>query len=171
MWGWGFETGSHALRLIVGGHFDRFPRSKLMLGHLGETLPFLLWRSTAAPSFTASNSKSAVANTSAERHRDDLGHVLGRAAQLHARRARQDRVMFAADHPFELAQEAGEFLDHVPLAEPLRADIAFNNAAKYFGLTPHPEVRARRASKDDGPGASACILRGPRFGRPPQDEE
>ena len=44
MWGWGFETGSHALRLVVSGHFDRFPRSKLMLGHLGETLPFLLWR-------------------------------------------------------------------------------------------------------------------------------
>src|SRR5499427_10937007 len=44
MWGWGFETGSHALRLIISGHFDRFPRSRLMLGHLGETLPFLLWR-------------------------------------------------------------------------------------------------------------------------------
>jgi predicted TIM-barrel fold metal-dependent hydrolase len=42
--------------------------------------------------------------------------------------------MFAADYPFESAQEAGEFLDHVPLAEPLRQDIAFNNAAKYLGL-------------------------------------
>ena len=43
-WEWGFETGSHALRLVFGGHFDRFPRAKLALGHLGETLPFLLWR-------------------------------------------------------------------------------------------------------------------------------
>ena len=42
--------------------------------------------------------------------------------------------MFAADHPFESAQEAGEFLDHVPLADRLRADIAFNNAARYLGL-------------------------------------
>src|SRR6202166_188213 len=39
-WEWGFETGSHALRLVFGGHFDRFPRAKVMLGHLGETLPF-----------------------------------------------------------------------------------------------------------------------------------
>jgi 2,3-dihydroxybenzoate decarboxylase len=45
-----------------------------------------------------------------------------------------DRVMFAADYPFESAQEAGEFLDHVPLAEPLRADIASGNAARYLGL-------------------------------------
>src|SRR5215831_1994791 len=43
-WDWGFETGSHALRLVFGGVFDRFPRAKLALGHLGETLPFLLWR-------------------------------------------------------------------------------------------------------------------------------
>src|SRR6195256_2256101 len=43
-WEWTVETGSHALRLVFGGLFDRFPRAKLGLGHLGETLPFLLWR-------------------------------------------------------------------------------------------------------------------------------
>src|ERR1700730_14596737 len=43
-WEWGFETGSHALRLVFGGLFDRFPDVKIILGHLGETLPFLLWR-------------------------------------------------------------------------------------------------------------------------------
>ncbi len=65
-----------------------------------------------------------------------------------------DRVMFAADYPFESAQEAGEFMDHTPLAEPVREDIAFNNAAKYLGhqADRHPEVRAKRASKGDGPG-------------------
>ena len=44
MWGWGVETGSHALRLICGGVFHRYPKAKLVLGHLGETLPFQLWR-------------------------------------------------------------------------------------------------------------------------------
>src|SRR5262249_8023676 len=43
-WESGFETGSHALRLVFGGLFDRFPRAKIILGHLGETLPYLLWR-------------------------------------------------------------------------------------------------------------------------------
>src|SRR5262245_30654293 len=52
-WEWTFETGSHALRLIFGGVFDRFPRARIVLGHLGETLPFLLWRldSRAGPHF------------------------------------------------------------------------------------------------------------------------
>jgi 2,3-dihydroxybenzoate decarboxylase len=45
-----------------------------------------------------------------------------------------DRVMFAADHPFEGAQEAGEFMDHVRLADAARQDIAFGNAARYLGL-------------------------------------
>ena len=54
-WEWTFETGSHALRIIFGGVFDRFPRAKLGLGHLGETLPFLLWRldSRTGPDFYA----------------------------------------------------------------------------------------------------------------------
>src|SRR6266567_8642178 len=54
-WEWTFETGSHALRLIFGGVFDRFPRARLGLGHLGETLPFLLWRfdSRTRPDFYA----------------------------------------------------------------------------------------------------------------------
>ena len=43
-WEWGFETGSHALRLVFGGTFDRFPKAKLVLGHMGEGLPMLLWR-------------------------------------------------------------------------------------------------------------------------------
>ena len=44
MWGWGVETGSHALRIICSGVFHRYPKAKLVLGHLGETLPFQLWR-------------------------------------------------------------------------------------------------------------------------------
>ena len=44
------------------------------------------------------------------------------------------RVMFSADHPFEEAHEAGEWLDHVPLDETLRTDIASGNAARFLGL-------------------------------------
>ena len=43
-WGFGVETGTHAIRLILGGVFDRHPTLQLMLGHLGETLPFAVWR-------------------------------------------------------------------------------------------------------------------------------
>ncbi len=102
MWGWGFETGSHALRLVVSGHFDRFPRSKLMLGHLGETLPFLLWRFDSRAEFHGLKLKKPPS----EYIRENIfvttsGMCSAEPLDLHAQRARTDRVMFAADYPFE----------------------------------------------------------------------
>ena len=47
-----------------------------------------------------------------------------------------DRVMFSADYPFEQIDEAGEFMDHVPLDETLREDIAYNNAMRLLRLKP-----------------------------------
>ncbi|GAA3309818.1 hypothetical protein GCM10020295_75420 [Streptomyces cinereospinus] len=44
MWSWGNETASHFLRLVFGGVFDDFPDAKLLLGHMGEGLPYVLWR-------------------------------------------------------------------------------------------------------------------------------
>ena len=90
-WEWTFETGSHALRLIFGGVFDRFPSARLGLGHLGETLPFLLWRfdSRAGPDFYNVPLKKPPSQYIKENiYGDDVGHVLGRAAELHHRRAR-----------------------------------------------------------------------------------
>ena len=85
MWGWGFETGSHALRLVVSGHFDRFPRSKLMLGHLGETLPFLLWRFDSRAKFYGLKlNKHAVRVYPREHLRHHVRHVLGGAARTAA---------------------------------------------------------------------------------------
>src|SRR5258706_2638496 len=43
-WGYTVETATQAIRLVLGGGFDADPRLKIILGHLGETLPFLVWR-------------------------------------------------------------------------------------------------------------------------------
>jgi len=48
-WGYTVETATHAIRLVPGGVFDAYPRLKVVLGHLGETLPFLVWRVGQAP--------------------------------------------------------------------------------------------------------------------------
>ena len=137
-WEWTLETGSHALRLIFGGVFDRFPRARLGLGHLGETLPFLLWRfdSRAGPDFYAVKlakppshyiKDNVVVTTSGMCSAEPLTCTISALGS--------DRVMFAADYPFESADEAGHFIDTVPLAEKLRADICFNNAARMLGLS------------------------------------
>ena len=90
-WEWTFETGSHALRLVFGGVFDRFPKARLGLGHMGETLPFLLWRfdSRTGPDFYNVGLKNPVSHYIKTQHRDHhVRHVLGRAAQLRHRGAR-----------------------------------------------------------------------------------
>jgi 2,3-dihydroxybenzoate decarboxylase len=137
-WEWTFETGSHALRLIFGGHFDRFPRARIGLGHLGETIPFLLWRfdSRAGPNFYAIKlgkppsqyfKDNFIVTTSGMCSAEPLNCTI--AALGH------ERVMFAADYPFESAQEAGAFMDGVALAEPVREAIAAENVARYLGVT------------------------------------
>jgi 2,3-dihydroxybenzoate decarboxylase len=137
-WEWTFETGSHALRLVFGGVFDRFPRAKLALGHLGETLPFLLWRfdSRAGPHFY--NVKLAkppshyikenfIVATSGMCSAEPLNCTIAALGHEH--------VVFAADYPFESTDEAGKFIESVPLPDNVRHDICFNNAAKLFGLS------------------------------------
>ena len=136
-WEWGFETGSHALRLFFSGLFDRFPRAKVALGHLGETLPYLLWRF---------DSRAALYGVKLGKKPSDYikqnfvvtTSGMSSAEPLHCALAAlgNDRVMFAADYPFEQAAEAGAFLDEARLAEPAREDIAFKNAAREFKLPP-----------------------------------
>jgi len=135
-WEWGFETGSHALRLVFSGLFDRFPRAKVALGHLGETLPYLLWRfdsraklygvKLAKPPSEYIKRNIAV-TTSGMCSAEPLACAISALGA--------DRVMFAADYPFESAEEAGHFADTVALSEKVRADICFNNATRLSGLS------------------------------------
>jgi 2,3-dihydroxybenzoate decarboxylase len=135
-WEWGFETGSHALRLVFGGHFDRFPGAKLVLGHLGETLPYLLWRfDSRAKLYGVKLAKppsqyikeNIVVTTSGMCSAEPLTCAMSALGR--------DRVMFAADYPFESSEEAAHFIDSVPLDDKTRNDICFNTAARYFKLS------------------------------------
>jgi 2,3-dihydroxybenzoate decarboxylase len=135
-WEWTFETGSHALRLVFGGTFNRFPRAKLMLGHLGETLPYLLWRfdSRAIKLYGLKFPK-----TPSQYIKDNIvvttsGMCSAEPLTCAVSALGLDRVMFATDYPFESAQESAEFIEQTPLAGDARADICFNNAAKLLGL-------------------------------------
>jgi 2,3-dihydroxybenzoate decarboxylase len=136
-WEWTFETGSHALRIVFGGVFDRFPRARLALGHLGETLPFLLWRfdSRTGPDFYAVKlarrpsqyvKENIVVATSGMCSAEPLSCTINALGH--------DRVIFAADYPFEKVEEAGHFIDNVPLDAGVRNAICFGNAASLLKL-------------------------------------
>ncbi|MFY9827053.1 MAG: amidohydrolase family protein [Rhodoplanes sp.] len=134
-WGWGVETGSHALRLIFGGVFDRFPKARRALGHRGETLPFLLWRfDSRAKLYGVKLGKNPsdyireniVVTTSGMFSAEPLHCTIDALGA--------DRVMFSGDYPFESSDAAGKFLDTVPLADEVRAAVARHNAERVLRL-------------------------------------
>ena len=134
-WEWGVETGSHALRLVFGGHFDRFPRATLALGHLGEMLPYLLWRFDSRAAFYAVK----LARKPSDYIRANIvmtvsGMFSAEPLDCAISAVGHERIMFATDYPFEPPDEASEFIDRVPLAESVRADICRNNAARLLRL-------------------------------------
>jgi len=134
-WEWGFETGSHALRLVFGGVFDRYPKAKLVLGHMGETLPYLLWRFDSRAKLYGVDLAKPPSQYIKENILVTVSGVFAVDPLYCAITALgPERVMFAADYPFESTEEAASFMDTVRLDEELRADIAHNNAAKLLGL-------------------------------------
>ena len=135
-WGWGVETGTHALRIVFGGVFERFPKALLMLGHCGESLPFMLWRldsratalygvkmSKPISQFIIDNIAVTISGMYSREPVDCSVAALGRS-----------RVMFSADFPFESIEQAGSFMDDVDMPEDLRADIAWRNAARLLKI-------------------------------------
>jgi 2,3-dihydroxybenzoate decarboxylase len=134
MWEWGVETGSHALRLVFGGVFDRFPGVTLILGHLGETLPYLLWRF---------DSRAAIYGLRLQKRPSDYirAHVVVTtsgmfsaeplACAINALGA--DRVMFSVDYPYESSEHAAQFIENVLVDEPTRRRLCFENAERVLG--------------------------------------
>lgn len=134
-WEWGFETGSHALRLVFGGLFDRHPKAKVALGHMGETLPYLLSRFDSRAKLYGVKLAKAPSDYIKDNIVVTVSGVYAREPLMCAVDALgRGKVMFAADYPFEDAEEAGHFMDDVSIPEDLRADVAYNNAAKLLGL-------------------------------------
>lgn len=134
-WEWGFETGSHALRLVFSGLFDRYPKAKVALGHMGETLPYLLWRFDSR----AKLYNVTLAKPPSQYIKDNIvvtvsGVFAAEPLRCAVDALGRDKVMFAADYPFEDALEAGHFLDNVAIEESLRSDVAYNNAARLLGI-------------------------------------
>jgi 2,3-dihydroxybenzoate decarboxylase len=136
-WGWTATVGAHALRLIYGGVFDEFPGASLMLGHMGELLPFQMarldsrydqvpaeFRVRELPSYYLRN--NVYISTSG---------VMSHAALMGAVQAVGiDRVLFAIDYPFESTSEAVGFLRSAPYAPADIERIAHGNADRILRL-------------------------------------
>ena len=136
-WGYACETGTHAVRILVGGVFDRFPKAKLVLGHNGETLPFAAWRLQHWMEFNPGNDrpKKRIQDYLAENVYVTISGDWSVPALLCTMQVcGTDRMLFSVDYPFENMDEAAEFLENAPISEVDRAKIAYGNAKTLFKL-------------------------------------
>jgi predicted TIM-barrel fold metal-dependent hydrolase len=136
-WGFAPETATHALRMVYGGLFDRFPTAKLVLGHLGETIPFFSWRIQHGINYSPNGkgTKKRLADYLAENiWVTTSGNFDTAALQNTILKIGADRILFAVDYPYEDFIQGSDFINNTEIAEVDRKKIAFDNTAKLFKL-------------------------------------
>ena len=141
MWSWGTDTSTHALRLIFSGVFDDFPNAKLLLGHMGEGLPYVLWRLDSRWAFHNHHGVELRRGNPSEYLRANVyittSGVCSDPPLVCAVSAMgADHVLFGTDYPFEDMSTATQFLDHATLTDSDRAAIAHVNAESLLRIAP-----------------------------------
>src|SRR5579871_1284417 len=138
-WAFSAETAVHALRLIGCGLFDRHPNLQIVLGHLGEGIPALLWRIDNRNGWMEARHRYPAKKPVADYFRNHFHLTTSgnfRTPSLVAAIAEMgiDRVMFSIDWPFEGVDEGAQWFDHAEISEADRRKIGRDNAIKLFKL-------------------------------------
>jgi predicted TIM-barrel fold metal-dependent hydrolase len=134
-WGWHIETAVHVLRLVLGGVFDRHPKLQVVVGHLGETLPFMLQRLNR----TLPKQMTKLDRPIADYLRQNLHYSFGGFNFMPTflnllLEVGVERIMFSVDYPYGTMEEARSFLQHLPVSDADRENIAHGNAERLFAL-------------------------------------
>jgi len=134
-WGWHIETAVHVLRLILSGVFDRYPGLQVVVGHLGEAIPFMMPRIdiTLSPELTNLNHPVSIYL------RENLYYTFSGfnftqpffdlLLQVGA-----ERIMFSTDYPYGSMKEAHDFLVHLPISAGDKERIAHGNAERLLKI-------------------------------------
>jgi len=144
-WAYGVETSTHALRLITSGLFDRYPGVNVILGHLGETLPFGIWRFQHIINRRGmcKDLKKNVGSYLADNFFLTTSGVFRTQALLNTMlEVSSDRILFSTDYPYESAEEAAKWFDNCPISEPDRVKIGRENAAGLFHVKTAAESKS-----------------------------
>jgi predicted TIM-barrel fold metal-dependent hydrolase len=135
-WGWHAETAVHTLRLALSGALDRHPALKIVIGHMGEALPFMLDRIDET---TAAEAKARLRRSVRQTILDQVWITTSGFFTLPPFMAALlsfgvDRIMFSVDYPFASNARARAFLDALPVSPADRAKIAHGNADRLLKL-------------------------------------
>jgi uncharacterized protein len=139
-YGWHQEVVTQCLRLIMTGVFDRFPNLQIIIGHMGEGIPFFYERIVEDLSEVTEDSLNKPIEqylndnfwyTTSAFFQDELLHLLLRYISV-------DRVMFGTDYPFADMKQGTDWLRAVDLPREDKEKIAFRNAERLFGISLQP---------------------------------
>lgn len=142
MWGYGVEVGTHAVRMIVSGVFDRFPKLKICIGHMGEAIHFWKWRidfmngsrqGRVSPKLQLGRAseymkRNFVITTSGVE--DDL------ALDYSVKALGEDNVLWAIDYPYQPTAPAVKWMDATPVSDAVREKLYHGNAERIFHIKP-----------------------------------
>ena len=139
-WAFGQETAVHALRLMACGLFDRHPRLQIVLGHLGEGLPYSIWRVDNRNAWTQEPPRYPAKKRLGEYfqsnfHLTTSGNFRTQTLIDAILEIGADRIMFSTDWPFENVDHAAIWFDQCAISEADRVKIGRTNAERLFKLT------------------------------------
>lgn len=132
-WGWHIETAVHLIRMVLGGVFDQYPKLQVVIGHLGEGIPFMLPRMERNLSPEVTKLQRPLASYLRENVHYTFGGFNFPATFLNLLlEVGAERIMFSVDHPYGSMVEARTFLDQIPVSPADRNRIAHGNAERLF---------------------------------------
>ncbi len=139
VWAFGQETAVHALRLMASGLFDDYPELTVILGHMGEGLPYSMWRVDNCNAWVGAKRPYPAKRTLGEYFRENF--YLTTSGNFHTptlisamSEIGADRILFSTDWPFENIDHAADWFDDASISEADRLKIGRENAVRLFNI-------------------------------------
>ena len=138
-WAFGQETAVHALRLMASGLFDQFPALRIVLGHMGEGLPYSMWRIDHRNAWVKAPHRYPARRKFAEYFQENFylttsGNFRTQTLIDAMLEIGADRILFSADWPFENIDHAADWFDSASISEADRVKIGRANTVRLFKL-------------------------------------
>jgi predicted TIM-barrel fold metal-dependent hydrolase len=153
-WAFAQETAVHALRLMGSGLFDEYPRLQIILGHMGEGLPYSMWRIDNRNAWVKARPKYPAKRKIVDYFRENFhlttsGNFRTQTLIDAMLEIGADRILFSTDWPFENVDHAAIWFDAASISERDREKIGRLNAVKLFKLDQPKRMQLGRAFSHD----------------------
>jgi predicted TIM-barrel fold metal-dependent hydrolase len=134
-WGWHSEVAIHVLRMVLAGTFDRHPKLKIIIGHMGEMLPVMLARIDAVSALEADHLKRSISRTILDQVWITTSGIFTEPPLLPALLTFGiDRILFSVDYPYAPNAKGRKFLNRISLSPADMAKLAHENADRLLKL-------------------------------------